>query len=267
MNNRIEQTINEARDKGIARISTCNAPNWNREEHDGMLMLVRNQPEDVEITFKKSYDVYDWTLIRIGEKNPSPCHIHETRDTNCYLCSPKSMAKKAAHTYSLNVDFDLLHTQKQGLMYLLAQNPTANEEYQIEGLLAVIDSIQDQAVDNHGMPEKEVFKLAEVADEDIIDFEDAVEASERAAHLINTEITKTFDAYQHFLYYIDVNHLREVKPWGEHMTEHFLGKLKNCEIGTIVSWVQEMSHHNQDALIAYMRRYHTGKGGGFRTWK
>jgi len=63
--NTVQKTIEQARKNGSARISTCDAPNWSREEHDEMLMLSRNQPEDIEVRYAKNFGVWDWTLIKI----------------------------------------------------------------------------------------------------------------------------------------------------------------------------------------------------------
>jgi hypothetical protein len=115
----------------------------------------------------------------------------------------------------------------------------------------------------HGVPEKEVFTLSE-NDEENTDYNSSPIAKavrERQKKLNG----RMFDAYQHFLYYIDVDQIKRVNPWGEHMTKHFLDKLRDCEIKSIVSWVQDMTPDNQDILIEYMLEHHSGKGGGFRS--
>lgn len=141
--NKIEQTIELAREVGVAHISTCDAPNWSREEHDGMLMLVRNQPEDVEVTYKVNHGVHDWNLIRIGEKK-----IKEVR-------GQKNM------TYTLDLNFELLKTQKECLMRLAEISENGSDQNNLDGIINVIEELQDQAVDQHGLPEKEVFHLAD----------------------------------------------------------------------------------------------------------
>lgn len=55
-------------------------------------------------------------------------------------------------TVPLRIDFDLLRKQKLELLALASHNPEL-----VEGLLALIDTIQDWAVDHEGVPETMVF--------------------------------------------------------------------------------------------------------------
>ena len=79
---------------------------------------------------------------------------------------------------------------------------------------------------------------------------------------------EVLSAYQHFLYYIDVAHIRETNIWGENLTNHFLDKLTGLirrsgedyiSVGTVVSWVQEMTKLNQDMLLQYIMKFHSDK--------
>jgi hypothetical protein len=261
MNKRIEETITEAREKGIAHISTCDAPNWNREEHDGMLMLVRNQPDDVEVSYNKNHGVWDWNLIRIGERKPEKIVVDKAKD------------------YTLKLNFELLRSQKQGLMAILNDdnNKEAVEHYHLEGLLAVIDNIQDQAVDQHGIPEKEVFNITDDGSDHSESSDDdcSIQYAEPKQYGIFPTHARMFDAYQHFLYYFDADNFKENSPFDQHMTNHFMEKLAGyrslyspgCNgIEALVTWLQNMTFDYQDKMIGYMLRFHTGKGGGFRSW-
>jgi len=65
-----------------------------------------------------------------------------------------------------NVDLKLLKDQKQALLELQYRtdsnsNPiTRTKEYEaLEGIIALIDHIQDQAVEQHGLDEEEVYNL------------------------------------------------------------------------------------------------------------
>jgi len=56
------------------------------------------------------------------------------------------------------IDWPLLQQQKQLLVELRAgQTVTAEQEESIEGILNLLDSIQDQAVDSGDVPEAVVF--------------------------------------------------------------------------------------------------------------
>jgi len=77
-----------------------------------------------------------------------------------------------------------------------------------------------------------------------------------------------FNAYQHFLYNIDINHLAKNTPWDDHITQHFMSKLKMVQavekadyltVSVIVNWVQEMTKHYQKFLIGYIIKYHSNK--------
>jgi hypothetical protein len=82
-----------------------------------------------------------------------------------------------------------------------------------------------------------------------------------------------FRAYQHFLYWANMEHLKETNPWKDsenpRILEHFIEKLNGIRnrrnegqfisIQSFVNWVQEMSHHYQDDLFAYINKYHHKK--------
>ena len=86
--------------------------------------------------------------------------------------------------------------------------------------------------------------------------------------MIHTTQFQTFHAYQHFLYYIDINDIKEKKIWGRSLTNHFMEKLtgqinrsgKNYAcIEAIVGWVQDMTQENQNILLDYIIENHTDK--------
>lgn len=59
-----------------------------------------------------------------------------------------------------NIDFDLLKKQKAYLLNLSTQTNVETDEYSyISGLLNLLDSIQDYAVDELGFDEDKVFQL------------------------------------------------------------------------------------------------------------
>jgi hypothetical protein len=85
------------------------------------------------------------------------------------------------------------------------------------------------------------------------------------------ENLRLFQAYQHFLFYIDLNHIEENNPWKDTpgMCKHFLEKLQllyrressagspnliDCD--SIVKWVQDMTPHNQQKLFDYILVHH-----------
>ena len=64
--------------------------------------------------------------------------------------------------YELDIDFTVLKQQKLDLLSVLNSVENQTQIYNsLQGLLGVIDSIQDQAVDVHGYEEKEVFTLSD----------------------------------------------------------------------------------------------------------
>ena len=77
-----------------------------------------------------------------------------------------------------------------------------------------------------------------------------------------------FQAYQHFLYYIDINDIVEKQIWGANLTGHFKDKFTGyvsrskkgyaC-IEAVVQWVQEMTGHNQEILMKYILENHSNK--------
>jgi hypothetical protein len=62
-NEKIKSITEQARQQGILKISTCDAPNWNKEEHDAMLILQVNTPDDLSVSYTKNFGVWDWTVI------------------------------------------------------------------------------------------------------------------------------------------------------------------------------------------------------------
>jgi len=61
-----------------------------------------------------------------------------------------------------NIDLNLLREQKEILLelqYKTTANISAKEFEALDGLINLIDHIQDQAVEQHGLDENEVFNL------------------------------------------------------------------------------------------------------------
>jgi hypothetical protein len=84
-------------------------------------------------------------------------------------------------------------------------------------------------------------------------------------------VLRIIQAYQHFLFYIDLGHLKANDPWKDQpgMYEHFEAKLRGfytressaggphlIDCDSIVKWVQEMTGHNQAKLFQYILNYH-----------
>jgi hypothetical protein len=63
---------------------------------------------------------------------------------------------------TLDMDFELLRKQKQELINMTFKDDGTNEL--LEGVLCILDAIQDSAVDNNGIDAKLVF--GEDSDED-----------------------------------------------------------------------------------------------------
>lgn len=68
-------------------------------------------------------------------------------------------------TYELDIDFKQLREQKDILINMIQDWGEADDEQQnidaknVQGILNLIDAIQDQAVEVHGLTEKEVFNF------------------------------------------------------------------------------------------------------------
>ena len=56
---------------------------------------------------------------------------------------------------NLSIDFDLLREQKHELIKKACASGSTNEL--LDGIISIIDAIQDQAVENNGLSEVEVF--------------------------------------------------------------------------------------------------------------
>ena len=63
--------------------------------------------------------------------------------------------------FALNMDWKLLREQKETLLRMIRENTDDcldfDEVETLQGMINMIDEIQDQAVDNLDVPEKEVF--------------------------------------------------------------------------------------------------------------
>lgn len=85
---------------------------------------------------------------------------------------------------------------------------------------------------------------------------------------IKNDLYEAVRAYQHFLFYIDRQHLAEHVGWDQYLTNHFLEKLDGLIdrngsyytfIDVVVKWVQEMTKDNQDKLFDYIFEFHWNK--------
>lgn len=56
-----------------------------------------------------------------------------------------------------NIDFSLLRNQKLTLLNIIENNDNVNQVEDLEGIIGLINEIQDHAVDDLGMNEDEVF--------------------------------------------------------------------------------------------------------------
>ena len=64
-----------------------------------------------------------------------------------------------------NINWELLRKQKQHLLEVLdIPNSGISPEHKdsLQGILHLLDSIQDEAADEHGVPEEEVFGRTEI---------------------------------------------------------------------------------------------------------
>lgn len=78
--------------------------------------------------------------------------------------------RNMSKTYSITVtgvDLDLLREQKQELLLMFHRTDSDNnpicrpkELVAIDGVIGLIDAIQDAAVEQHGLDESEVFKFS-----------------------------------------------------------------------------------------------------------
>ena len=58
------------------------------------------------------------------------------------------------------VNFSLLKKQKQSLLKVIEDTDNVKTLEHLEGIISLINSLQDEAVDNHGYKESTVFKLS-----------------------------------------------------------------------------------------------------------
>jgi hypothetical protein len=82
-----------------------------------------------------------------------------------------------------------------------------------------------------------------------------------------TQQLRVVNAYQHFLYYIDTNHIKEYDPWkGSGLLSHFMEKLTFYTAGEsfistrcVVMWFQDMNKSYQADLLKYIMKFHADK--------
>ncbi len=65
--------------------------------------------------------------------------------------------EKPAEELILNIDYQALRSQKELLLLLVGRSSTLTEAALLEGVVHLIDSLQDCAVDDLGMREEIVF--------------------------------------------------------------------------------------------------------------
>ena len=61
------------------------------------------------------------------------------------------------------IDFPLLKKQKKALLKVIDNTDNVKQLELLEGILVLIDSLQDEAVDNYGYKESKVFSLSKEA--------------------------------------------------------------------------------------------------------
>lgn len=61
--------------------------------------------------------------------------------------------------FTLHIDFTALKEQKEELIKQTWQDDSSNKL--LEGIISLLDDIQDQAVEKYGLPEAEVFHTTE----------------------------------------------------------------------------------------------------------
>lgn len=59
-----EQLLKAIGEKNYYTFSTCNYPNWNREEHFEALRLKGQWPEGYNLSYQINHGVHDWTLLK-----------------------------------------------------------------------------------------------------------------------------------------------------------------------------------------------------------
>lgn len=64
------------------------------------------------------------------------------------------------------IDFSDLRNQKRELLKVIAQRDLPEHEDELSGILHLIDSLQDYAVDELGLNEKDVFDFADEDEDD-----------------------------------------------------------------------------------------------------
>ena len=71
------------------------------------------------------------------------------------------MAQVQMESYELIIDFSQLREQKVALLGINAKVLSKDQYEALEGIINLVDSIQDYAVDNLGYKAQEVFRLTD----------------------------------------------------------------------------------------------------------
>lgn len=62
-----EEIIDKAKkaieEQGYFTISSCDAPNWDKQEHFVLLDLYHNPPEGLRVNYIIKFEVYDWNIM------------------------------------------------------------------------------------------------------------------------------------------------------------------------------------------------------------
>jgi len=58
------------------------------------------------------------------------------------------------------INFSLLKKQKQSLLKVIEKTDNVKQLTHLEGILTLINALQDEAVDKYGYSERKVFKLS-----------------------------------------------------------------------------------------------------------
>lgn len=67
---------------------------------------------------------------------------------------------KYTHEFLATINFPLLKKQKQSLLKVIENTDNVKILEHLGGIISLINSLQDEAVDNHGYKESTVFKLS-----------------------------------------------------------------------------------------------------------
>lgn len=68
------------------------------------------------------------------------------------------MVVKSTTTPNYELNWKLLHEQKKAFIEIILGHSSEETKNKLDGILSILDAIQDQAVEIHGLSEIEVFQ-------------------------------------------------------------------------------------------------------------